>query len=136
MPRLRGKKISLKLGTTDYSFDANSIVLTHEDKPDATATFADAEFGGPYQWKLAVTGVQDTDASSFHSFIWGAAGTYVDFVFAPHGNATASATQPFYKGKVKIMKNLPTVGGGMNEEPTFDFEGWVEGDLTKIITGT
>lgn len=132
--RLKGKQIVFSVEGVSYVEDATSIVLTHEEADDDEVTFADAAAGGAYEWKMAITAIQATDAVSLHTFFWAHAGEEVDFIFAPHGNAVASATQPHYLGTIQLSKKLPDVGGDADSTWTFEMELDVVGALTKKVT--
>lgn len=127
--RIKGKNIVFTLDAVDYKVDATSVVFTHEEAD--TVTFGD----GGYEWKCALTGVQGTASDSLHTFFWDNTGETVDFVFAPHGNATPSASQPHYTGSITLPYKKPDIGGEAGSQWTFDMELDVDGDLTKVTSG-
>lgn len=110
--RIKGNKLALTLGSpgTDYWADITEYDLYSEEADTDVTTFADASEGGARQYKLKVIAIQSTDADSFWRMVWDSSGTDVAFTLAPHGNATASATQPHFIGTVTVGPK-PNVGG-------------------------
>ena len=117
--RIKGKSLTLTIGGTDYAADATDIVLENEEADGDVTTFADAAAGGAVQWFFTMNAVQSTDAASLWRFLWDSTGDEVAYVFAPHGNATPSASQPHFTGNVTIGSK-PAIGGTAGE--TFTFE--------------
>lgn len=117
--RIKGKSLTLTIGGTDYAADATNIVLENEDADNDVTTFADAAAGGAKQWFFTMTAVQSTDADSLWRYLWDSTGDEVAYVFAPHGNEVASATQPHFTGTV-VVGAKPSVGGEAGS--TFTFE--------------
>lgn len=130
--RIKGKSITFLVDDVEYNCDATSIVLTHEEADDDTVTFCDAAAGGAYEWKLTISALQSTDADALHTFFWDTAGSTVDFVFGPHGNAIPSTAQPHYAGTIAMPNKKPDIGGEANSTWTFEMELKVEGDLTRL----
>lgn len=129
--RLKGKSIVFTVDGTDMTLDATSIVLTHEEADDDEVTFADAKAGGAFDWKLAITALQSTDADALHTFVWDNAGESVDFVFAPNGNDAPSVAQPHFTGTVILGNKKPDLGGDADSTWTFELELDVDGPLTR-----
>ena len=138
--RMKGKGITFTFKGQEYKCDLVSAVLQKESaggdsSTDSTITFCDAETGAAsgQAWKLSITAVQSTDNGatdadkSLHTLIWEAAAGSVDteipFVFAPHGNATPSQTQPHYTGTAIVKTGAyPAVGGSAGESSwTWDY---------------
>lgn len=118
--RIRGKGLTLKLGGVDYAVDATSVTLVSEDSAD-DPTFAEAAAGSARDWKFEIEAIQSTDSASFWSYLWDNAGdTGIAYIFAPHGNVSASSSQPHFTGTVTVP-NKPDVGGKANETFTFSF---------------
>lgn len=118
--RIKGKSLTLKLGTTDYAIDATSVVLESEEADNDVTTFADAAAGAVRQWFFTITAIQSTDAASFWRYLWDNSGTTAAYVFAPHGNAVPSASQPHFTGNVTIGPK-PNIGGEANSTFTFEY---------------
>jgi hypothetical protein len=102
--RIKATNIVFKIGTTDYSCDANLVELTLGDAPGDVQTFCEVRTGG--EWKLQLDGVTSGDAASLYRVLWANYGTNVAFTIAPQGNASASTSQPHYTGTV-IFDQLP-----------------------------
>ena len=131
--RILGVGLKLTLDGTDYWADVTSAKITSEDA-DVT-TFEDAARGGGRKYLLTFSAVQSTDEASLWKYIWDHSGEAVDFVYAPHGNATAEAGKPHFTGKVRIG-NPPDIGGEAGITNTYTFEGsWTitSGKPTKVI---
>lgn len=131
--RIKGKSITFEVEGVEYNCDATSVVLTHEEADDDVVTFCDT--AGSYEWHLAITALQSTDADALHTFLWTNAGNTVDFTFGPHGNATPTTVQPHYTGTITLPNKKPDVGGEANSTWTFDMDLVVDGDVTKVTTG-
>ncbi len=119
--RIKGTGLLLEIDGVDYYADCTSVVLENEDAAAGVTTFADAAAGGSKQWFFTITAIQSTDTASFWRSIWSNTGDIVNYVYAPHGNATASSSQPHFTGTVKIPAK-PSIGGeaGTNTEYTFE----------------
>lgn len=102
--RIKATNIIFKIGTVEYSCDANMVELTLNDAPGDVQTFCEVRVGG--EWKLQLDGVTSGDATSLYRVLWANFGTEVAFVIAPNGNAVASASQPHYTGTV-VFDQLP-----------------------------
>lgn len=122
--RIRGRQLSLKLGSpaTDHWADTTAVTLENEEASSDTVTFEDAAHpGGARQEFLSITGIQSTDPTSLWSYLWDHAGEDVPFTYAPHGNATPSTAQPHFIGTATIGAR-PTIGGEAGRENTYTFE--------------
>ena len=119
--RIKGSALKLTIGSTDYWADITSCVLENEEADTGATTFEDASLGGARQWYFTLSAIQSTDTAAFWRYLWANTGTIVSYVYAPHGNATASSTQPHFTGTVKIPPK-PSIGGeaGTNNEFTFE----------------
>lgn len=102
--RIKATNIAFKIGSTDYSCDANLVELTLNDAPGDVQTFCEVRPGG--EWKLQLDGVTSGDAASLYRILWANFGTTVAFTIAPNGNVTASGSQPHYTGSV-VFDQLP-----------------------------
>jgi hypothetical protein len=102
--RIKATNISFKIGSTEYSCDANLVELTLGDAPGDVQTFCEVRTGG--QWTLQLDGVTSGDAASLYRILWANFGTEVAFTIAPNGNVTATSSQPHYTGTV-VFDQLP-----------------------------
>jgi hypothetical protein len=70
--------------------------------------------------------------------MWATAGDEVAFVYAPHGNATASGDQPHFTGTLRVpAQGSFTLGGEASADGTFAFDGVrmdIVGDVTLDTT--
>lgn len=108
--RIYGAKLTLKLGTVDYAADIKSYELSFKERETDDLTFGEAMLAGD-EGTLKITAIQSTDTASFWAHVWANANTKaVAFTLAPHGNVTATATQPHVTGKLDIGPR-PTLGG-------------------------
>lgn len=119
--RIKGSALKFTLDGDDYWADATSVVLENEEAADAATTFADAQAGGARTYYFTVSAIQSTDTDSLWRYIWANTGEEIAYTYAPHGNATASSSQPHFTGTVRIPAK-PTVGGeaGLTNEYTFE----------------
>lgn len=120
----------------DYWADLSSVELQSEPAASESETFYDASLGGRPDWYFTVSGVQSTESTSFWMAMWNNAGEEVEYVYAPHGNATASADEPHFRSEddtsptpvvvstVRIpMRGSFVIGGQASNDGTFSFEG-------------
>ena len=117
--RIKGKDLILSIDGDDYAMDASSITLTNEDKDGEVRTFADVT--PPKQWFFEIEAIQSTATTSFWSWLWDQDGTEdIAYIYKPHGNATASASQPHFTGTVAV-KGKPPIGGSADSTFTFSY---------------
>ena len=136
--RIKANALLLSIDGTDYWADFSSVVMQSEDASADVTTFYDASLGGRRDFYFTVSGVQSTEAASFWRAMWADAGTEVAFIYAPHGNATASADQPHFTGTVRIpAQGAFQLGGEASADGTFSFDGVrmdIVGDVTLDTT--
>jgi len=136
--RIKANALKLSIGGTDYWADFSSVTLQSEDASSDVNTFYDASLGGRRDWFFTVSGVQSTETTSFWMAAWDDAGSEVAFIYAPHGNATASSSQPHFTGTLRIpAKGAFVIGGDASADGTFSFDGVrmdVVGDVTLDTT--
>jgi hypothetical protein len=136
--RIKANALKLSIGGTDYWADFSSVSLQSEDASSDVNTFYDASLGGRRDWFFTVSGVQSTESTSFWMAAWDDAGSEVAFIYAPHGNATASSSQPHFTGTLRIpAKGAFVIGGDASADGTFSFDGVrmdVVGDVTLDTT--
>ena len=144
-PRIKANALKLTIDSVDYWADLSSVTLQSEDAASDVNTFYDASLGGRRDWFFTVSGVQSTFAEaspstvkSFWRAMWAAAGTEVAFVYAPHGNASASVDEPHFTGTVRIpAQGAFMLGGEASADGTYSFDGVrmdVVGDVTLDTT--
>lgn len=119
--RIKGAALQLTIASTDYYADITACTITNEEADGDVTTFADAAAGGTRKYLMNITGIQSTDTASLWSYIWDNAGTTATYVYAPHGNAVASATKPHFTGSV-VIGPPPVIGGEAGASNTYIFE--------------
>lgn len=123
MAAIGTRKLVFRAGSTptDYSAAVSKVViLAGESEADFTS-FADANSGGAREYKLSLTLVQDTSATSLWYLIWGSPGTDVPVEVWPYGrpgSGTATATQPKITGTVTITEPDGDLLGGEADKST------------------
>ena len=119
--RIHGAALALSFGGTDYWADATSVVLDNEESSAGVTTFADAAAGGARKFFFTVSAIQSTQAASFWRYVWANTGNTVAYIYAPHGNAEATADQPHFIGTTKVGPK-PTIGGaaGLDVDQVFE----------------
>lgn len=119
--RIKGNALALEFGGTDYWADATSVILDNEDSAAGVVTFEDASKAGNRTFFFTVGAIQSTSTSSFWRYVWENTGEVVNYKYAVHGNAVATADQPHFTGTVKIGPK-PSLGGqaSVNGEYTFE----------------
>jgi len=131
--RIKGVKFSLRIDGVEYKEDIVSLTLEPEEADGGVVTFADAERGGTFDWFLRGEAVVSFDSESFWKTLWNNTGDTVDYVYAPHGNAVATATEPHFTGSFTIG-GKPTVGGEANETQVFEFDLKTDQEPTLKVT--
>lgn len=122
--RIKANKLYFEIAGDDYWADFSSVTFSSEDASTDVNTFYDAGLGGRRDFYFTVSGVQSTASGSLWKAMWDAAGTEVAFIYAPHGNAAASASQPHITGTVRIpAKGSFMLGGEASADGTFSFDG-------------
>lgn len=136
--RIKANALQLTIDGTDYWADLSSVTMQSEDAANDVVTFYDASVGGGRDWFFTVSGVQSTASTSFWMAMWDAPGEEVAFVYAPHGNASASSTQPHFTGTVRLpARGSFILGGEASADGTFSFDGVrmdIIGEPVKDVT--
>lgn len=96
MARVVPRMIALEVESVDRSDEISKSEITSGPKSSDFTSFAEARSGGGREYKLAMTIAQDHASATLWDLIWTGAGTEVDGIHAPYGNAVASATEPHY----------------------------------------
>lgn len=114
MARLKGKTIIFEIDGTEYQGAVNNVTFTSEVGELGFGSYEDS-----LDFRCQVVGYQDYAANSLWRKLWDNPGASINLTFAPHGNATASATQPHFTA-TGYAETLPTLGGAAGEYFTFD----------------
>jgi hypothetical protein len=112
MTALGTRTLVLSIGGTDYTAQVSKCVITSAESESDFVTFADAAAGGARDYKLEFTAVQDLATATLWDKVWSSAGTSVAYLVKPHGNATASPTQPHYSGNAIVSEPDGDLIGG------------------------
>jgi hypothetical protein len=126
MARIKGKSIVFEIGSTEYAGGVSNVVFS-----SAVGTLGFGDYEDSLDFTCAVTGFQDTASASLHSYLWANPGTTVTITYAPHGNATASASQPHFTA-TGYAETVPDLGGAAGEFFTFDLNFILDGKPTRV----
>lgn len=135
MAALGTRKLTLSIDGDEVAPEVSSAVIRSAETDSDFISFADAAAGGGRTYVLALTFVQDAEAGSLWDKVWAAAGTEVDVVVRPYGNAVVSATQPHFEGTVVITEpDGDLLGGEADPSTTARFTTEVEWTFTAKPT--
>lgn len=139
MAAIGTRLLKLEIDDEEFSAELTNARLAPTDSDSDTVTFADAAAGGSKDWHLQGTAVQDAATGSLWSKVFDEAGTDVDYVFMPYGNAVPSASQPHFTGTVTIgQPDGDFLGGEANASNTskftFDIDWICTAKPTKVTT--
>lgn len=122
--RIKANALKFTIDGDDYWADFSAVSFQSEEAASDVNTFYDASLGGRRDFYFTVSGVQSTETTSLWVAMWNAAGDEVAFVYAPHGNAAASSSQPHITGTLRIpAKGSFMLGGEASADGTFSFDG-------------
>jgi hypothetical protein len=119
MAHVPTNRLTISIDGDEVSPDVSTVeVVTGESESDFIS-FAQAAQGGARTYSLHLVLAQDMATGSVWRQIWDAAGSEVDVVVRPYGNAVASATQPHIEGTVVIVEpDGPLLGGAADPSAT------------------
>lgn len=112
MASLGKRSLVLTIGGTDYTAQVTNCEITSQAADSDTTTFAEAANGGPREYRLKFTALQDLATGTLWDKVWSSTGSTVAALIKPYGNATASPTQKHYSGNVVITEPDGTLIGG------------------------
>lgn len=121
MARVTPRLISLEVEAVDRSDEVSKAVITSGASDTDFMSFAAARAGGSRDYSLDMTASQDHASGTLWDLIWTGAGTEIDGIYAPYGNAVASTSQPHY-GFTAVVS-----------EPDGDFLGAEATDSTSAV---
>ncbi len=138
MTRVAPRLIELTVDTTDRSGEVSKAVISSAESDSDFLSFQDARSGGGRDYKLEMTIAQDHATDTLWDLIWTGAGTEVDGIYAPYGNAVASATEPHYTFTAVVAEPDGTLmGAEANKSPsavaTVDVAWKLTAKPTKLI---
>lgn len=129
----KGENLSIMIDAVEYNSYLHEVRAEPDDGEDGDfITFANAATGDTSQWFLRGTMYNDYASDSLWTKAWEKSGTTVPFLIKPYGNAAASASQPHFKGDVRISRK-PGVGGEANEAHETEIEWQIVGVPTRVI---
>ena len=128
MSRLKGKSIVFKVGSTDYAGSVKNVVFS-----SAVGEMGFGDYSDSLDYTCAVTGFQDFAAASLWTSLFTTPGATLALVFAPHGNATPSATQPHFTA-TGYAETVPDMGGAAGEYFTYDLTIKLDGKPVKVVS--
>lgn len=126
MARIKGKSIIFEVDGTEYQGGVSNVTFS-----SAVNTLGFGDYEDSLDFTCAVTGFQDTAAASFHSWLFDNPGVSVSILYAPHGNATATAAQPHFTA-TGYAEVVPAIGGAAGEFFTFDVNFILDGKPTRV----
>ena len=126
MARIKGKSIIFEVQGTEYQGAVSNVVFS-----SAVNTLGFGDYEDSLDFTCAVTGFQDTAASSLWTALWDNPGVTLSITYAPHGNATASPAQPHFTA-TGYAEVVPDLGGAAGEFFTFDLTLILDGKPTKV----
>ena len=104
MATIGTRLMKVSIGGTDYTAQLSSAKVVSAPSDSDFITFADTAAGGARLYTLEFTASQDAATTTLWDKVWTAAGTTAAIILKPYGNATASATQPWYTANATIKE--------------------------------
>lgn len=126
MARIKGKSIVFEVEGTEYSGGVSNVNFS-----SAVNTLGFGNYEDSLDFTCAVTGFQDTAAASLHSYLWANPGASVSISYAPHGNQTPSAAQPWFTA-TGYAETVPALGGAAGEYFVYDINFILDGKPTRV----
>jgi hypothetical protein len=126
MARIKGKSIVFEVDGTEYSGQVSNVTFS-----SAVNTLGFGNYEDSLDFTCAVSGFQDTAAASLHSELWANPGATVNISFAPHGNTTPSAAQPWFTA-TGYAETVPDLGGTAGEFFVYDINFILDGKPTRV----
>lgn len=96
MARVTPRLIALEVEAVDRSDEVSKAEILSAASESDFQSLQESRSGGAREYALEMTIAQDHASGTLWDLIWTGAGTEVDGVYAPYGNAVASVTQPHY----------------------------------------
>lgn len=126
MARLKGKSIVFEVDGTEYAGAVKNVVFE-----SAVGELGFGSYEDNLDYTVTVEGFQDYAAASLWSKLWDTPGASIDLTFAPHGNASATTTQPHFTA-TGYAEVIPAIGGAAGEYFTWDLTIILDGKPTKV----
>jgi len=126
MARINGKSIVFEVDGTEYSGAVSNVTFSSE-----VGTLGFGAYEDSLDFTCAVTGFQDVQAVSLWSELFDNPGQTVTITYAPHGNATATSTQPHFTA-TGYAETVPDLGGSAGEYFVYDINFILTGKPTRV----
>jgi len=126
MARIKGKSVVFEVDGTEYAGQVSNVTFS-----SAVNTLGFGNYEDSLDFTCAVSGFQDTAAASLHSELWANPGANVTISFAPHGNTTPSAAQPWFTA-TGYAETVPDLGGTAGEFFVYDINFILDGKPTRV----
>ncbi len=126
MARIKGKSVVFEVDGTEYAGQVSNVTFS-----SAVNTLGFGNYEDSLDFTCAVSGFQDTAAASLHSELWANPGANVTISFAPHGNTTPSAAQPWFTAS-GYAETVPDLGGTAGEYFVYDLTFILDGKPNRV----
>jgi hypothetical protein len=128
MARLKGKTIIFKVDGTDYAGSVSNVTFD-----SAVGTLGFGDYSESLDYTCTVTGFQDYAATGLWMKLFDNPGASLSLIYAPHGNAAASTSQPHFTA-TGYAETLPTIGGQAGEFFVYDLNIILDSKPVKDVT--
>jgi hypothetical protein len=128
MARIKGKSIVFTVEGTEYSGGVSNVTFS-----SAVGTLGFGDYEDSLDFTCAVTGFQDTAAASLHTALWNNPGVTLSITYAPHGNATASPSEPHFTA-TGYPEVVPNLGGAAGEYFVYDLNFILDGKPARVTS--
>lgn len=126
MARIKGKSIIFEVDGTEYAGSVSNVTFS-----SAVGTLGFGDYTDSLDFTCAVTGFQDVQAVSLWSELFDNPGAQITITYAPHGNATATSTQPHFTA-TGYAETVPDLGGAAGEYFVYDLNIILDGKPTRV----
>lgn len=126
MARIKGKSIVFEVQGTEYAGGVSNVTFS-----SAVNTLGFGNYEDSLDFTCAVTGFQDTAAASLHTALWNNPGVTMTITYAPHGNATASPSEPHFTA-TGYPEVVPNLGGAAGEYFVYDINFILDGKPARV----
>jgi hypothetical protein len=127
MARIKGKSIIFEVDGTEYAGSVSNVTFSSE-----VGTLGFGDYTDSLDFTCAVTGFQDVQAASLWSELFDNPGATISITYAPHGNATATSTQPHFTA-TGYAETVPDLGGAAGEFFVYDLNIILDGKPTRVV---
>lgn len=118
MSKVGTRLVQLKVDAVDRYDEVSGARITSAESDSDFLTFKQAKEGGARDYALKFTAAQDHVADTLWDLVWTGAGTEVDGIYIPYGNAAPSITQPHYTFTAVVSEPDGDLMGGDADSST------------------